>query len=427
METSKFYNSNDMGWFQNHIDSPAECHQFYPASQPNVWIGPPSGAGAGSYFSQDWSDPSIDIYVLASPFTNAGATDAGAQYPDTQLMNTLFSNQAGGLNLPVHVFLSKSGPMANPPVGTSAFIDASMTDSHGHNLSGYSLGSICSWQRNQDVNGSGDVVQDPTSSKPVITTTTLTAPSSAALGDSVVLQAAVVAASGAITVGDVQFRDGQTVLGKAPLDITGHATFTATGLSLGDHSLTAYYLTERENNASNSAAVQLKIHTAMPDIALSLSADTLQVSYKANSTAVTLQLASVAGMSGTVKLGCSGLPVGMACQFNPSVVNLNSGDKATSSVTITPSDSTKTVSMVGLFALPVGILSLYGRKRRFSRTALFASVMLPCSIFIGLVGCSGNNRAQSQNTVQETGSKLVLVTATSGSLTRTIPLTVTIQ
>ena len=420
------YNSNDMGWFQNHVDSAPECHEFYPASQPNVWIGPPSAAGLGSYFSQDWSNPPVDIYVIAAPFTNAGATDAGAQYPDAQLMNTLFSNQAGGLNLPLHVFLSKSGPMANPLFGSTAFFDQSTTDSHGHNLSGYSLGSICSWQQNQDANGS-DVVKAPTSSKPITTTTTLTAPSSAAVGDSVVLQATVAAASGVVTVGNVQFRDGKTVLGKAQLDAAGHATFTTADLSLGDHSLAAYYLTERENNASNSAVVTLKIHTAMPDIALSLSADTLQVSYKANSTAVTLQLASVAGMSGTVKLGCSGLPVGMACQFNPAAVNLNSGDKTTSSVTITPSDSTKTVSILGWFALPAGILSLYGRKRRFSSAAIFAGVMLSCSIFTGFVGCSGNNQAPSQNTVQEAGTKLVLVTATSGSLTRTIPLTVTIQ
>ncbi|MCL2639302.1 MAG: Ig-like domain repeat protein, partial [Phycisphaerales bacterium] len=112
---------------------------------------------------------------------------------------------------------------------------------------------------------SGDTVYTSADSTPTTitvakaTTTTALSVSQTTIrtGDSVTLIATGVANSGTVT-----FYNGSTILGTAPLDATGRATFITVITELGEHSLTA---TREENSdylSSTSAAVKLQVGLA---------------------------------------------------------------------------------------------------------------------------------------------------------------------
>ena len=75
-------------------------------------------------------------------------------------------------------------------------------------------------------------------------------------GQKVTFTATVSAASGSGTpTGTVKFLDGGTSLGTSTLNSSGVATLTATGLSLGSHSITAQYGGSASDNGSTSAVL----------------------------------------------------------------------------------------------------------------------------------------------------------------------------
>ena len=78
------------------------------------------------------------------------------------------------------------------------------------------------------------------------------------------------------------------------------------------------------------------------------------------SSPVTVNLA-LGGMSGAVNLSCSGLPVGMSCNFNPAQLTLTAGGQSTASLTIT-ANAVAVSSFwgrgIGLLLLPLSLGSL---------------------------------------------------------------------
>jgi hypothetical protein len=81
------------------------------------------------------------------------------------------------------------------------------------------------------------VVQDGTS----VTVTSSASPSS--FGQTVVLTAEVEGANATMFVpaGSVSFKEGATVLATVPVDVTGHASFNTSALSIGNHAITAEF------------------------------------------------------------------------------------------------------------------------------------------------------------------------------------------
>jgi hypothetical protein len=225
----------------------------------------------------------------------------------------------------------------------------------------------------------------------------------------------------------VIFKDSGVTLGTAPLDATGQATLSTSTLALGQHTIVAYYSRQDPFDSSTSTSETLSINADAPDMQLTASANTLHVSYGAASSAVNLQVASLSGMSGAVSFACSGLPIGMNCQFSPSQVTLADGTSATTSMIIS-SINPKTAGLgtwKGLSALLLTLVLLsglvIGRRAR--------SVQMLCGLvliaLIGTVGCGGSG--SSNKPLQETGTKTILVSATSGSITKSVPISVTIQ
>ncbi|HTS31374.1 MAG TPA: Ig-like domain-containing protein [Bryobacteraceae bacterium] len=89
--------------------------------------------------------------------------------------------------------------------------------------------------------------------------TSLTAtPNPAAVGQTVVLTAAVLPAS---ATGSIAFKDGGTAIGTANIT-NGSATFSTSSLTAGSHSLTASYSGDSSNAASTSSAVTEVINPA---------------------------------------------------------------------------------------------------------------------------------------------------------------------
>jgi hypothetical protein len=101
----------------------------------------------------------------------------------------------------------------------------------------------------------------------VATTTTLsTSTATAAVGQFETLTATVTSQAGT-PIGTVFFRDGDTLLGSAPLDATGKATLP-TSLFVGTHALTASFFGVSGFAASTSAATTVTVNPAATTIAL---------------------------------------------------------------------------------------------------------------------------------------------------------------
>jgi len=94
------------------------------------------------------------------------------------------------------------------------------------------------------------------------TTTVLTSSSNPSnFGDSVTFTATVSASSGT-PAGNVEFRDGATVLGTVALNASGQATYATSALSAGSHNITAVYVGNATYNTSTSNTVVQGVNQA---------------------------------------------------------------------------------------------------------------------------------------------------------------------
>jgi hypothetical protein len=264
----------------------------------------------------------------------------------------------------------------------------------------------------------------PESGAAYATTTTLSVPANAVVGQKLTLSAHVVAEHGPIPSGYVTFyKEGQNI-GQATLDIQGNASLPASGLTLGTYFFTARYTSSGDESPSQSSSQMVTIYQAPPDMALSLSTRSVQVAYGTSSEPVILQVASRYGLAGNIELSCSGLPAGMVCEFMPEQLPLAADGVAAASFIVGNIPAKKQslshiagMTAVGLVAL-LGIAMLGRKKRRTSVRLVGAFALL---IFSPLSGCGGHT-ASSNIRELETGPRTILVNATVGDVTRSITL-----
>jgi len=139
-----------------------------------------------------------------------------------------------------------------------------------------------------------------------------------------------------------------------------------------------------------------------------------------------LALASNNGFSGTVSLGCSGLPAGATCSISPGTANLSSASPNVA-VTVTVSTALHASSVprhstgwtLVFAALFAGVLG--GASKKSNRMAL---LVLAICMLGGIVACGGGGTStnQAQTNAPATPTSTVLVTATSGNVTHTLSL-----
>lgn len=168
-----------------------------------------------------------------------------------------------------------------------------------------------------------------------------------------------------------------------------------------------------------------------PGFSLNLSAQSATV-VPGGSANVTISAAAVGGFNSQITLTCSA-PAGLTCALNPSTISPGSS-AASSTLTISAASTPPPMgySLPGMVALMPG-LGLFGtlittRKRKsFTRKSIVGMSLLSLVLLVSLfaLGCGGSN---SNKPIPPTsGQATVMVTGTSGALSHSSAVTVTIN
>jgi hypothetical protein len=269
-------------------------------------------------------------------------------------------------------------------------------------------------------------------------TTVLTASASSVHpGQDVTLTASVASSTTGTPTSNVQFFDGSTALATVALS-GGVATYTGP-LSAGvTHGLTANY--EGDTNFSGSTSTAVSVAVAAQDFTFELAsgAASSQTVNAGGAAAYKLVAAPLyTAFPATVSFTVTGLPAGATYSFSPSTISATS---ASTAATLT----VQTAGTAQLFApevkrkvepmlLAVMLLPLMGLRRLRKRGVKFAkqgmlglALLLSIAAMVGLQGCSSSNFSKSGSTSQPQSYNLT-ATATSGSTTHTVNLTLVVQ
>jgi hypothetical protein len=192
-----------------------------------------------------------------------------------------------GQSVTFTAIVSAASPGSGTPTGTVTFMDGSTTlNTSTLNASGKATFKTSSLPAgSQAITGVyGGNTNFVTSTSAVLTQTvnqdsTTTKVSSSAdpsvYGQSVTFTATVTAASpgSGTPTGSVEFYDGSTELGSGTLNGTSTATFTASTLSIGTHSITGIYSGDGNFTTSTSSAVSQRVNQASTTTTLASSAN----------------------------------------------------------------------------------------------------------------------------------------------------------
>ena len=283
---------------------------------------------------------------------------------------------------------------------------------------------------------------------PAATTTSLSAPSNAAVGASVTLTATVTSTAG-MPAGSVTFYNGSTSLGVGTLNGSGVATLSTTTLPAGTDTATATYAAAGNFAGSTSSAATLTITATpvKPAGAYTLAANPTSLTIAAGGSGkTTLTFTPSGGYSGTVSLSCLNLPANASCAFAQSQVTLAGDNQSVNSgLTINttmqaagnhlPSHASQSPFSPALFALvfwcPGGLTGLVvlARRRKLLKTRRLWHLCLllagAWALAAGLSGCGMSGYVA--NVTPGTSQVTVVATGTSGSVVTTQTVTLTIN
>ena len=302
--------------FVAHISSPNQVTgtvQFYDGATP---IGVPQAV-----------DPHSNTATITTSFSvlqshSITAVYSGDDYNAASTPNsplTEIIEQATSLNVipsanPVVVFAPLTFDAAltgwtTPPTGSITFMDGATSlgsaPLNGSGAASFAVPPLAVGRHTITATFAGDA-NDFTSQYTFVQTVNL-APSSTALGTSsavaqfsapITLIATVTGVSSSTPTGNVDFKDGTTVLATSPLNALGMATYVNSTLSAGTHTITAAY----KGDADYSSSVSTQIITET--ISQTATATTLSTSATSSISGrpVTLS-ASVTAPGGTVPTG----------------------------------------------------------------------------------------------------------------------------
>lgn len=177
---------------------------------------------------------------------------------------------------------------------------------------------------------------------------------------------------------------------------------------------------------TSSAIYVINPNGAPPNFTVSASSSTVSVTPGTTGTAVDITIASEYGFSSAVSFTCSDLPAGTSCSFSPESVTPTAVTPAKTTLTIISTGSSSAVhyNFSRLFpgaAMAVALCFFSVRKRRDLQMVLLLSA---CSVGLGLLtGCSSISSAPPAAPTSTT----IIVIATSGSLTNSTRLLLTVQ
>lgn len=170
-----------------------------------------------------------------------------------------------------------------------------------------------------------------------------------------------------------------------------------------------------------------------PGFSLSLSAQSTTVA-AGGSANVTISAAAVAGFNSQIALTCSA-PAGLSCSFNPTTISPGSSSSLTISAAATAPPGGGGYNMPGMAAALLPGLGLFGtvlstRKRKpLTRKSIRWMSLLGMLLIVSLfaVGCGGGSSSSTNQSTPTAQQVTVMVTGTSGSLSQSAPITVTVN
>lgn len=245
----------------------------------------------------------------------------------------------------------------------------------------------------------------------IATGLTLTAaPNPANNGQAVTLTATARAMfAGTVAQGVVTFRDGAAILGTATLDSGGVAKWTANSLEVGTHPLQAALAGNSSFAASTSPEVDEVVLAYDFTIALSKGSVSLP---SGDWTILTVTLTPVGGFTGSVTLGCSGVPDHAQCAFPQGAtaslakgvktveLGINTSDvygygRQVSSVIAPPGhgEGVAGVAFAAMLLPAFGFWGLWSRRRGWLRNLCLAVAALV--VILGTQSCGGKIPAKT--------------------------------
>jgi hypothetical protein len=325
------------------------------------------------------------------------------------------------------------------PTGTVTFKDGTTILSTTNLTSGaatYTTSALALGSHSLTVSYTGDSIFGAATSSAqtlVVSLTTvtvaLTAPSTAVVGASVTLSAAV-SGTGGTPTGTITFKDGTTTLSTVTL-ASGAATYSTSTLAAGAHNITATYSGDSTFSAATSAASTLTVSVPAA-IAFAATPTALTVARGSTGTAV-ITGTPVGGYTGTVTFSCGTLPTGATCVFAPTSLTF-SGNNTAASTTLTFGTTTTTGALHPLPFGPIGggvVLALlflpFGLRRRGTvglRLAALALFIVGSASMMGLAGCGGSTPT---TITTPAGTYTVPVIITAGASSSTVNLSITVQ
>lgn len=240
---------------------------------------------------------------------------------------------------------------------------------------------------------------------------------------------ATVTAAGGTVPGTVSFYDGTTLLGTATLS-SGVGVYTTSSLVAGTHSVTAVYTASANLNTVTSSAVPEVVQDFTMTVPSSGGSSGTVV--PGGSTSFAFYFGSTTGtFAAPITFTASGLPTGATATFSPTTLSAPGTVVMTVTVPATQA-SVSRPSGLGKAAMPLalGVLLLpFARKwRRTGRRLQTLLVLVIVGLgslgaLIGMAGCGSSNGFFGQ-TPQ---NYIITVTATSGSLSHSTTVTLTVE
>jgi hypothetical protein len=263
---------------------------------------------------------------------------------------------------------------------------------------------------------------------------------------------ATVSFGGGVPTGTVTFLDGTTSLGAGSIT-AGVATLTTSTLAAGSHSITAVY----SGDANFVTLTSSVLTEAVDDFSLAISSgNATSLTVLPGGTGVftlTMSPAGAATFPSAVTLSLGGLPAGATYTFSPATLPAGSG---TTTVTLTiqiPLTSAEAVPIhirgngqelaasrdssidrssgrrLCPFALTLLLLPFAGRMRRAGKklSRAMSILLLMVAAMTATIGLNGCGASGSGFFAQAPKTYTLTVTGTSGTLSRTTSLTLTVE